>query len=141
MTEEKEEQIKSNDEKFQDCFYDNKSRNAKEWEEHAKECFKEVYGGLRIEPEQTEGSDGFALIPGRIKDSDGKEYFALLDIDVSSSGEFWGGQFLHPREGFMRIHKDEMKEKLTEEERNKFNPIRYHLHVDVHGDIHQEFQY
>lgn len=129
------------DKKFQELALDGKGRTLKEHLEHFKKCFKEVYGDMKISPSDVRESDGFALIPGKIKGKNDKEYIALIDTDVSSSGEHWGGLFIHPEKGFINIDRKEMKEKLSKKEIDNLTPYKYHLYVDVIGDIHKTFQY
>jgi hypothetical protein len=57
------------------------------------EAMVEVYGNDYFERE--DGDDGFVVIPGVLHGREtGKICLALLDIDLSSSGEHWGITFL-----------------------------------------------
>jgi len=52
--------------------------------EHGKETF--TAGGRR----RVVLSDGMVIVNGRVRFADGTEYYALLEIDESSSGEHYG---------------------------------------------------
>ena len=55
------------------------------------EKFLEVYGTAYLDDDY-----GFVTVPGVVQGADGKPYVALLDLDVSSSGEHWGTFFFTP---------------------------------------------
>jgi hypothetical protein len=55
------------DKKFQELALDGKGRTPKGHLKHFKKSFQEVYGDMKISPEDVEESNGFALIPGKIK--------------------------------------------------------------------------
>ena len=57
------------------------------------EAMAGVYGSEQLGSE--DGDDGFVVIPGVVQGREtGKVCLALLDIDLSSSGEHWGTAFL-----------------------------------------------
>ena len=55
------------DKKFQELALDGKGRTPKGHLKHFKKSFQEVYGDMKISPEDVEESNGFPLIPGKIK--------------------------------------------------------------------------
>ncbi|MBO5126870.1 MAG: DUF4314 domain-containing protein [Clostridia bacterium] len=56
------------------------------------EKFVEVYGTDFLDDDY-----GFVTVPGVVKGEDGNVYVALLELDVSSSGEHWGTVFFTPQ--------------------------------------------
>ena len=57
------------------------------------EAMAEVYGSEQLDEDN--GDEGFVVIPGVLCGRDtGKICLALLDLDLSSSGEHWGTAFL-----------------------------------------------
>lgn len=128
------------DKKFRELALDGEPRKPSEHLKHFKKTFKKVYGKMTISASDVE-SEGFALIPGKIKSKDGTEYVALIDTNVKDSGEHYGGLFIHPQKGFIALDKKEMEQKLSQKEIENLTPYRYHLFVDVIGDIHTNFQY
>ena len=55
------------------------------------EKFLEVYG-----TDHLDSSAGMITVPGLVQAADGNIYPALLDVDVSASGEHWGTNFFTP---------------------------------------------
>lgn len=41
--------------------------------------------------------DGAVYVNGEIKDSKGNRYYAILELDESSSGEYYGGMYFEPQ--------------------------------------------
>lgn len=57
------------------------------------EAMKNAYGGERLG--EWDGDEGFVMIPGIVRGREnGNMCIALLDLDLSSSGEHWGTSFL-----------------------------------------------
>ena len=56
------------------------------------EKFVDVYGTDSLDDDY-----GFVMVPGVAKGEDGNIYVALLELDISSSGEHWGTVFFTPQ--------------------------------------------
>jgi len=57
------------------------------------EAMTEVYGGMHLD--EYTADDGFVVIPGVVRGKETKNIcLALLDLDLTSSGEHWGTSFL-----------------------------------------------
>ena len=100
-------------------------------------AFKDVYGTDTIYEGMSEiKEDGdFILAPGLVRSKKtGKVRIALLDIDVSSSGEHWGTTFFTERGIFSQNDKNLSKEK--EEILDEFIPYNYCYSISILGDIH-----
>lgn len=102
-----------------------------------KKAFKDVYKTDYIHEGMSElEEDGdFVLVPGLVRArKTGKVRVALLDIDVSSSGEHWGTTFMTEYGLFSQDDKSPSKEK--DKVLNEFIPYDYSYCIDIEGDIH-----
>ena len=104
------------------------------------EAMVEIYGSERLEDD---GGDGFVLIPGVVRGIDsGKMCVALLELDLSSSGEHWGTSFLCEygvigQDGIEKVSNNDavLKAEITEIV-SKYLPYDYCYTASVIGDIH-----
>ena len=100
-------------------------------------AFKDVYGTDTIYEGMSEiEEDGdFILAPGLVRaEKTGKVRIALLDIDVSSSGEHWGTTFFTEKGIFSQDDKElsNEKDKMLDE----FIPYTYCYNISIPEDIH-----
>ncbi|MDR1537882.1 MAG: hypothetical protein LBU32_07775 [Clostridiales bacterium] len=107
------------------------------------EAMVEVYGGETLG--ETDGDGGFVIIPGVVRGMDsGKVCLALLELDLSSSGEHWGTDYLCK---YGLISQDgastdytprvpDIRKLVTEKMNAAFVPYEYGCTARLPGDIH-----
>lgn len=111
----------------------------KELTEKLVSMFEEVYGTTLLTWRECEDDEGFAEIPGTILAKDGKEYVALLSINVEDSGEHYGTTLFHPKYGF--LDQENFSEKLSKEDIENIIPYKYRLLATLPRDHHGLHQY
>jgi hypothetical protein len=100
-----------------------------------------VYGGERLD--EGGGDEGFVVIPGVARGRDsGKICVALLDLDLSSSGEHWGTSFLCKygviaQDGIVRVSNNDavLKSEIAEVV-STYLPYDYCYTASIPDDIH-----
>lgn len=114
--------------------YDTDMVYAKEILNRLHEAMVNAYGHERLD-EYAGDEDGFVVIPGIVRGKEsGKIGLALLDLDLSSSGEHWGTSFLCE---FGVISQTEDKEDHVAKTLSKrFAPYDYCYTATIPGDIH-----
>ena len=105
------------------------------------EAVAEVYGGGSLD--ETDGDEGFVIVPGVVCGRDsGKICIALLDLDLSSSGEHWGTSFLCKygviaQDGVERVsNNDAVLKSEIREIVSIYLPYDYCYTASIPGDIH-----
>ena len=101
-----------------------------------------VYGGERLGENESD-SDGFVIIPGVVRGRDsGKICVALLELDLSSSGEHWGTSFLCKygviaQDGIEKVSNNDavLKAEIAEVV-STYLPYDYCYTASIPGDIH-----
>jgi hypothetical protein len=98
---------------------------------HDKFC--EIYG-----TDTLDDSYDFVLAPAviRVRES-GDLYLGLVHLDLSSSGEHWGTEFI-THYGVFNIENEELNEKQLEYVRS-LHPYDYFYTVNIPGDIHVDW--
>ena len=100
------------------------------------EAMVEVYGNSHLD--DYDGDEGFVMIPGVVCGKEtGKICLALLDLDLSSSGEHWGTSFLvksgviSQSEAYSKDGTDELRAAIA-----PYGNYDYCYTADIPGDIH-----
>jgi len=97
------------------------------------EAMVEVYGSDRLN--EFDGDEGFVVIPGAVQGKESKNVaIALLDLDLSSSGEHWGTSFLC-HYGVVSQSGD-MKDPERESVMKEIGSYDYCYTAAISGDIH-----
>ena len=103
------------------------------------EAMAEAYGGEQLV--ERDGDEGFVIIPGVVRGRDsGNMCIALLDLDLSSSGEHWGTSYLCKygvisQTGDNAALGDELKAQMREMNA-AFIPYDYCYTATLVSDIH-----
>jgi len=100
-----------------------------------------VYGSVRLDEDI--GDEGFVIVPGIVRGmNSGKICIALLDLDLSSSGEHWGTSFLCKygviaQDGIAKVSDNDavLKAEITEVV-STYLPYDYCYTASIPGDIH-----
>lgn len=96
-------------------------------EMHDKFC--EVYGTDTIEDEY------FVVAPAVMKVREtGNVFIGLVQLDISSSGEHWGTDFITPY-GVFNVEDEELNEKQRDYV-HSFIPYDYYYTINIPDDIH-----
>ncbi len=82
---------------------------------------------------------GYFLISGKIRINDGTEYPAIIGISSDDSGELFEAYFLINNYWISQSDKKFLK-KISKNKKGIF-PYKYHLNVEVEGDINKEHQF
>ncbi|GHU79349.1 hypothetical protein FACS1894191_1940 [Clostridia bacterium] len=96
-----------------------------------------VYGSERLG--RMDGDDGFVIIPGVVRGREsGKTCLALLELDLSSSGEHWGTSYLCKYGVVSQDGADNgsFLKSETEEINAAYLPYDYGYTATIPGDIH-----
>ncbi|MCR8994604.1 hypothetical protein [Brevibacillus laterosporus] len=98
-----------------------------------KKGFMAVYGKDTVNASDCEDDDGYALIPGIIKNAIGQEFVGLLSINIHDGGELTASstQFLTKDYGLVSLNR--MKKILSEMELKLFYPFSYRLAIELEG--------
>ena len=97
------------------------------------EAMTESYGGAYLDEDS--GEDGFVVIPGIVRGKEnGNMALALLDLDLSSSGEHWGTSFLC-KHGVVSQN-DDSKTPAMKDIRATIGNYDYCYTATISGDIH-----
>lgn len=99
-------------------------------------CFEEVYGKRFVDIKDCVEDNGYVMVPAFVRTSAGKRYLALLDIDVSSSGEHWGTQVLFKK--YYVVNQDNFEKVLSKKDFKTIFPYKYRPLITVVGDIHTD---
>jgi hypothetical protein len=97
------------------------------------EAMIESYGGIQLDEDS--GEDGFVVIPGVVRGKEsGNIALALLDLDLSSSGEHWGTSFLG-KHGVVSQNEDAGTPAMKDI-RSAIGSYDYCYSAEISGDIH-----
>jgi hypothetical protein len=95
------------------------------------EAMVKIYGGERLDCDYLD--DGYVVVPGVVRGREsGNVCLALLDLDLSSSGEHWGTDFLC-KYGVVTHSKDSPAGKAMS---NHIGVYDYCYTAKIPGDIH-----
>ena len=84
--------------------------------------------------------DDFVLVPGIVQAAhSGKLCLALLELDLSSSGEHWGTDFLS-KYGVISASDMETHSETIQQFCKTLSPYNYDYTINIPGDIHSENQ-
>ena len=96
------------------------------------EAMVTVYGGARLDEDISD--DGFVVIPGVVRGTTSRKIcLALLDLDLSSSGEHWGTAFLCSH-GV--VTQGDEKNDATAKVMKEIGSYDYGYTASIPGDIH-----
>ena len=105
------------------------------------EAMVSAYGSERLD--EMDGDDGFVIIPGVVRGSQsGNVCLALLELDLSSSGEHWGTSYLCKygviaQDGIEKVSNNDSVLKAEIKEINAaYLPYDYGYTAMIPGDIH-----
>ncbi|MDR0905495.1 MAG: hypothetical protein LBN00_04890 [Oscillospiraceae bacterium] len=97
------------------------------------------YGSKTLSEEVSE--DGFVIVPGVVcGKKSGQMCIALFSLDLSSSGEHWGTDFICDR-GVVTQGDDTVPRHIAEEITARYLPYDYAYTAVIPGDIHLGYQF
>jgi hypothetical protein len=97
------------------------------------DAMKEAYGTDAFD---CHGDEEFIVTPAVIQSQKtGAIALALLDLDLSSSGELWGID-IFTEHGIMKTSDEKLPKSIREEIHKRYYPLSYGYTADVTGDIH-----
>ena len=99
------------------------------------EAMVKAYGADRLD--WRDGDDGYVVIPGIVRSmKNGNMCLALLDIDLNSSGEHWGTDFLCKYGMVSQGGNEEQDKRITELVHNFYVPYDYCYTAVIPCDHH-----
>jgi len=92
----------------------------------------DIYGSARLTAHH--GDEGFVVIPGMVRGrKSGEMCVALLELDLSSSGEHWDTTFLCE---YGVVGQGDLDSPIVKAVCKRFVPYDYGYTADIPGDIH-----
>ena len=99
------------------------------------EAMVKAYGADRLD--WCDGDDGYVVIPGIVRNmKNGNMCLALLDLDLNSSGEHWGTDFLCKYGVVSQGGNEEQDKRITELVHNFYVPYDYCYTAVIPCDHH-----
>ncbi len=101
-------------------------------------AMKDSYGTAELHPDYSGDMDkNFVVIPGVVQGKkSGNLCLALLEIDLSSSGEHWATDFLTEFGVIPQRADENIRRELTDLMVKRFIPYEYGYTAQIPGDIH-----
>ncbi len=94
---------------------------------------------IKLKENKIKKNSGYFLINGKIKISDGTIYNAILGISSDDSGEMFEAYFYVNDKWISQNNKNFLR--LLDKKKDEVFPYKYHLNVEVEGDINRNHQF